>query len=123
MLLSNLVLSACGVDLKSPEEIVGEFKVRAAAKGIEVQDVHVSFGSVGAHAAACLADGSIKIDKQYWNESTNSKRELLLYHELGHCALGKSHGAGIMNAVLTAPLLIEFENNKEELVDGLFETN
>lgn len=33
----------------------------------------------------------IKIDEGYWKESSNATREILLFHELGHCELNRDH--------------------------------
>ena len=33
----------------------------------------------------------IAIDMKYWLKTTNCKRKLIMYHELGHCDLGLDH--------------------------------
>lgn len=33
----------------------------------------------------------INIDKVYWNKSSDMEREFLIFHELGHCVLSRSH--------------------------------
>lgn len=33
----------------------------------------------------------INIDPVYWNQLDEDGRELLMYHEFGHCVLGRSH--------------------------------
>lgn len=34
---------------------------------------------------------NIQIDPDFWNKSSNEQREELLFHELGHCILGRDH--------------------------------
>lgn len=33
----------------------------------------------------------IKLDRDYWNESSESLKEILVFHELGHCELERDH--------------------------------
>ena len=33
----------------------------------------------------------IKIDRDYWNKASQYKRINLIFHELGHCVLGRDH--------------------------------
>ena len=34
---------------------------------------------------------TIKIDASYWNRANDSRREKIVFHELGHCLLGRTH--------------------------------
>lgn len=34
---------------------------------------------------------TINIDKSFWDKSTSNEREEVVYHELGHCAMGLKH--------------------------------
>ena len=34
---------------------------------------------------------TILISEKHWNEASNIQREMLVFHELGHCALGRLH--------------------------------
>ena len=36
----------------------------------------------------------IELDAPLWEESSAEDRELLMFHELGHCVLGQDHRAG-----------------------------
>jgi hypothetical protein len=40
--------------------------------------------------------GVVRIDRDYWVRftTTDADREALMYHELGHCALGRGHVEG-----------------------------
>ncbi len=35
--------------------------------------------------------GNITIDQAFWNRSNNLSREMILFHELGHCFLKRDH--------------------------------
>ena len=69
----------------------------------------------------------IQINKTYWEEGDASRREGLLFHELGHCVLGRSH----RNEVATdgRPLSLMYEygvspglyvDNRPDYLDELF---
>jgi hypothetical protein len=78
-----------------------KFKVEAAQSGVSlnITDLNIIFvdqiseGSSGVVSGKCL-DGTIEIVRDYWNAASESRREALLYHELGHCVLGRSHTGG-----------------------------
>lgn len=36
-------------------------------------------------------DKVIKLDRDYWNESSKAAKEILVFHELGHCELERDH--------------------------------
>ena len=33
----------------------------------------------------------VVVDRNYWNQSTDIEREFLIFHELGHCILDRTH--------------------------------
>jgi hypothetical protein len=39
----------------------------------------------------------INIDPVYWSQIDEEGKELLMYHEFGHCVLGRSHRSDYMN--------------------------
>jgi len=45
------------------------------------------------HVGLCnrVGDREIIIDQDFWKKSSDLKKELIVFHELGHCYLGKSH--------------------------------
>jgi len=69
------------------------------------------------------------IDTEYWARSTDLEKEFIIYHELGHCFLNRSHlndgdssgecvsimhaNPGVCNFLLT-------EENKSDYLDELF---
>lgn len=53
----------------------------------------------------------INIDKTYWEKSNDLQREFLIFHELGHCALKRSH----LNEAGTAGKCISIMNSGENI--------
>ncbi|HUV84453.1 MAG TPA: putative metallopeptidase [Methanosarcinales archaeon] len=39
----------------------------------------------------------IVIDKSYWADATDTQKEVLMFHELGHCILGRGHDTRLDN--------------------------
>ncbi len=69
-----------GVDLKLMRDMVSGY----------IEDI--DDGSV---SGQCRHDADapdkVIIDRTFWETSGNSKKEFLVFHELGHCMLGRSH--------------------------------
>ena len=57
--------------------------------------INIDEGSV---AGACSTNGhnirDITIDKSFWNRANSLLREMVIFHELGHCILGRGHSEG-----------------------------
>lgn len=67
----------------------------------------------GSVAGSCSTDGHtqrhIRIDRSFWNRSSDMVREMVIYHELGHCLLGRGHredtfGNGICKSIMRSGL-------------------
>ena len=39
---------------------------------------------------------NIEIDPIYWNEASDTEKEVLLFHEMGHCVLNKEHNETVL---------------------------
>jgi len=77
------------------------------------------------------SDGSTEIivDEPYWNRSNEKEKEYLIFHELGHCVLGRSHNNtktnnGVCNSIMQSGegyCIKEYTvTNREALLDELF---
>lgn len=70
----------------------------------------------------CLIPWRVSIRKAFWDRASASERMALIYHELGHCALGLEHydeKTDIMNTYL---LPSDVADNKwDQLVNTMFE--
>lgn len=79
-------------------------------------------GLSGEQVGYCMAPVRIVISKKFWQDSDYIEKKNLIYHELGHCALGLDHTASetlaIMNPYLLPPRLAQ--KNWETLVREMF---
>lgn len=80
------------------------FEAEAAARGLdidlylanisgeiaEIEQEHVA----GSCTFSSDAPNSIIIDQTFWNQSSDLFREFVVFHELGHCFLGRGHEEG-----------------------------
>jgi hypothetical protein len=71
----------------------------------------------------------VTIDLAYWNSSSNLGREMVVFHELGHCYLGRKHletafsngvCASIMNSGTSGCVLAYTAANRDYYLDELF---
>ncbi|MBT8228816.1 MAG: hypothetical protein KJO50_01055, partial [Bacteroidia bacterium] len=71
----------------------------------------------------------VTIDLSYWNNSSMLTREYVVFHELGHCALGRDHDEssfnnGICQSIMNSGLghcIPSYNNqNRERYLDELF---
>lgn len=117
LMLSLLVLlAACGKNSIDPQlqPYLDSFVVAGNITGnLTPNGLTMRFGSI---AAATDADGdcqwalggnTITIDPTYFADYTEIQRTLLVWHELGHCALGRQHNNSI-NPVTGYPVSIMY---------------
>lgn len=58
------------------------------------------------------------VNPDRWDRLSESEREVAVFHELGHCLLGKVHSDGIMQPTLLAAR--EYEVERESFLKALF---
>lgn len=77
----------------------------------------------GGVAGYCVPGDRIVINKEMWYLLTDSEKKVLMYHELGHCALGLDHTAEKEIAIMNPYLLPDHlsERRWQELVDGMMD--
>lgn len=76
--------------------------------------------------AVCQGGSSILVDKDYWDSTSDTKKEMLIYHELGHCVLKRDHRddfdgyqyVSLMNIGLVDET--NYRNHRETYLDELF---
>jgi hypothetical protein len=104
-LLSFLLLFGCKKDNAIEyivdsdfEEYVQRFIDEGAARGVEIDfgdtGLLIEYSDkmvVGASGFCYLGEHHIVIDKSEWNALTDTQKEYLLFHELGHCELDRRH--------------------------------
>ena len=57
---------------------------------VEIDEEHVA----GRCTFSSVAPNAITIDKTFWDRSSQLFREFVVFHELGHCFLGRGHEEG-----------------------------
>lgn len=95
------VLVGCGRSIPPEfQPYVDKFLSDAQAQGrtgVEIKYLDIKFGEIGEDGVdgdcetGFLSTPTITIVKRYWDRYPESLREVLLYHELGHCILGRGH--------------------------------
>ena len=152
--LSLVFLSSCQIDLyeattpsveeKSiPSELVPyftSFQAEASKHGIsfDYESAYVTAEiqaiNDGNVAGTCTTNGHdlrhIVIDQAFWNKASHLQREMVIYHELGHCILGRGHSEGafsngicrsIMRSGLGSCRDAYTPTNRAYYIDELFE--
>jgi len=55
----------------------------------------MKFINEGSVAGSCTTNGHdlrhITIDQSFWNQASHLLKEMVIFHELGHCILGRGH--------------------------------
>jgi hypothetical protein len=135
-----MVLAGCGlppIDEEPPGNVPGIFKAyvaifvqEAATRGQPVDPTYltVEFATltnrtVGiCHSRPSAKTTLIRIDLKAWSEFNDAARELLMFHELGHCLLDLDHTTGRPQSVM-APTLMDpaiYWSNRTHLIDEMF---
>ena len=115
------------------------FVEEAAVQGVEISldEVDISGyvenieqrGTLGQCKSYSNGSKEIVIDEPYWNRATDTEREYLVFHELGHCILGREHldsknSSGICTSIMQSGdgscKGIYNGTNREELLEELF---
>ena len=140
IILVTLLLVSCGqdpfstkkepaMDLNEFEPYVEMFLSEGAHQGrtIGVQGLRIKFGHTEWPViGVCHTGGDaprITIDFDFWQTANSVRRLTLMYHELGHCLLGRGHTDkfSIMQPFLLGASTMT--SNEDELFEELFSTN
>lgn len=110
---SMLLLSSCENEPVEPEQNVypevdqrlwhlfEAFEQEASDRGIEVDLEAVGISGdissipedhvAGQCSYSSAAPGVVTVDEEFWNNSSGLFQEFIVFHELGHCYLGRGH--------------------------------
>jgi len=107
----NLAIEALNIDDElAPyfERFVAEGTIRGqeidlAAKLIEgfIIDIEAE-DVVGQCSHSASTTKKVNIDRTYWNSATDLEKEFVVFHELGHCYLERSHSDAQENRTCTS---------------------
>lgn len=83
------------------------FEREAAIRGLEINIVNRGISgeilelNQGNVAGVCHYGGygsnHIEIDENFWNKASHLRREMIVFHELGHCYLDRAHEEDYFN--------------------------
>lgn len=100
LLILCLFLTACadkketlyqGIDPEF-QEFVDEFQVDSIQQGKPVTVyIPINFHEMDGFAGKCKNKAEILIDPDDWESRSVHQQKALIYHELGHCVLGRDH--------------------------------
>jgi len=116
------------------------FEEEAAERGFEINLTQeevtgniVQLGNMGVLGVCVRSDeepNRVAVDQEAWAVASDEFKELIVFHELGHCVLNREHlddedangiCVSIMNSGLSGcELSLEDENLREEYLDELF---
>jgi hypothetical protein len=92
---------------------------------IEIEDKPSSFYIAYCSKVNNNQNPKIKMNRQFWSALNSSYREMLLFHEMGHCLLNRSHQgndfynpSSIMNSSLFSE--VYYRNNYDFFIRELF---
>lgn len=145
VLLLSLILGtmSCSKDtVETDAELIPYFEVfaaEAAQRGItvdyEARRIEGLFQNItdGNVAGQCFRNiekpRKVIIDIDYWDNATEAVREVLVFHELGHCFLERDHddrkdGNNVCQSIMhSSPQVCDLDlndMNREEYLDELF---
>lgn len=137
------ILSGCGRTQYS----VGQFQTyvtrfenesRAHGHPVEIRDLVIEFGDLpltknGTCRTSAIQTPLITINRQLWQNMDESRREALIFHEIGHCILGRPHDDTEINegghsrpeSVMSTYLLDShtYQSNRSAYIQELFTGN
>lgn len=109
LVLVALILAGCGLLPSNPEVdpafsiLYSQFLMEAVKyhRELNLNNLVMKFGPLDpALAGTCSNGPTVTIAEDYWHEITAWEKEILIYHELGHCLLGQAHRA---NSIMSSP--------------------
>ena len=104
-LLAFLLVSACGKSSDSTfDSYIQQFQDSAVKHGhseFAHSTVSIVFGDAKGNNAVCNhgLPNQIVVDADKWNIMPDDESKYVIFHELGHCILGRAHDNELVNAI------------------------
>lgn len=138
LLLSLVLLVACGKEHRVTgfETYVSAFESASQEIGSRktVGGLIIDWDETGAVQVAQCETGTafatphIRVNQNYWNRSNETTRQIMLFHEMGHCVLDRLHRSDHLAsgapASMMFPNLISptaYQNNRTYYLQELFQ--
>lgn len=128
LFIAVLLISACGRPIPPNWAVpyIELFNKEASLRGVEVNAFDAEFvivekleGPDAVIGRCYYTDVKIAVEEEFWKYASDTAREILIFHELGHCILKKGHStSGIMR-----PRLLNanhYRRNRTRFLDELF---
>lgn len=113
-LLTIFIFAACQRDIEENASTIDQidipsdlqpyfetFKEKALENGLQIDyesaniTAEIRLIDEGSVAGTCSTNGHdlrhITIDESFWNQASHLLKEMVVFHELGHCILGRGH--------------------------------
>lgn len=115
-------------DLGGQEELIGLFVNEAALRGVAVDTSHlvVTYDSLADNTlgvcSMTYSGPKVILNIKSWGSLTPSQKELLVFHELGHCLFDYRHFNGSKANIMRSYALPDwyYKVNRTELLDDFF---
>lgn len=130
-IVTGFFLLGCAAPLKKENDLVpylerfltdaAKYNQSYPTNTLMLQFGELKYPVVGNCASYTNGERIVTIDKNYWALAGDGLREELVYHELGHCLLGRGHVENvlsIMNSVLNTES--EYLSEHQYMLDELF---
>lgn len=107
-------------DLYSPGSRINNLRVRF---GKITQDNRPTAVVAGSCFRQTGRSPRIVINTEIWQNITETRRKVLMFHELGHCVLFRDHIQGFNTSIMNPWVISDskFESDEEELLAELFD--
>lgn len=119
------------------EEYLTSFEMEANARSVDIdegiENLSIVFNDgsedvVGQCVTFTDGHTEVRIDEETWSRYTATQREILVFHELGHCLLGREHNnekqagkcVSIMRESASTCIISFDESEREDYLNELF---
>jgi hypothetical protein len=132
ILLALVMLSGCGRNFVDPAlaPYVQRFE---AAGGLQIRYLNIHFGSLPSKEEGLCShfpSPEVTIDSTAWQGLSEVQREVVVFHELGHCILGRGHLAETLPGGFVASVMFPqvsigidqpyYQEHRQAYIDELF---
>jgi hypothetical protein len=114
------------------EATVRGYSYDLKALGITGEIFHIDEANIAGTCRYGQHIAHVTIDETFWNDSHDLLREMVVFHELGHCVLKRGHEdtsfsngacASLMNSGLSQCQVVYDETNRNFYLDELFQNS
>ena len=123
-LILFLIIGIFGCSRSPVNRIGGEFNQYvyefASLSRIQIPPIIIMFDEIGTDGGQCQTQGqqkTIVISRTSWDNSCPDRKRGLIFHELGHCVMGRPHTQNQMSYMYPALQSCEFYMGNKQVLD------